>query len=275
MKNALSIDLECYYSNEFLIKYLPKTLECGVIEASSGLLNLLDKYNIKATFFVLGIIAEKYPDYIKMLHEAGHEIGSHSYSHRTLHKLGKDQFEDELKKSTDILRSIIHEQPIGFRAPSFSIDQSTCWVFGLLKKYGYKYDSSIFPFKTMLYGVPDAPLAPYRPSIDNISKDDPDGDIIEFPMTVIRIGKNIPVAGGFYLRVLPIWFLKFALGQVNKKRPANIYIHPWETFKDTPRLKVPLYIKFEAYHGINSSLFKMEELFKKFEFAPIREVLDL
>ncbi|MDW7726654.1 MAG: polysaccharide deacetylase family protein [Candidatus Methanoperedens sp.] len=275
MKNALSIDLECYYSNEFLIKYLPKNLECGADDASYGLLKLLDKYNIKATFFVLGILAEKYPDYIRMLYEAGHEIGSHSYSHKTLHKLGKDQFEEELSKSTDILRSITHEQPIGFRAPSFSVDKNTSWVFGLLKKYGYKYDTSIFPFKTMLYGVPDAPLAPYIPSIDDISKHDPEGEIIEFPMAVIKIWKNIPIAGGFYLRVLPSWFLKFAIGQVNKKRPVVIYVHPWETFKDTPRLKVPLHIKFEAYHGINSALFKLEELLKEFEFAPVREVLDL
>lgn len=275
MKNALSIDLECWYSNEFLTKYLPENLDCQVIEASYNLLELLDKYNIKVTFFVLGLIAEKYPDYIKMLHEAGHEIGSHSYSHATLHKLGKNRFEEELKNSTDLIRSIIHEQPVGFRAPSFSVDQSTSWAFGLLKKYGYKYDSSIFPFKTMLYGVSDALLVPYRPSIDNISKHDPNGEIIEFPMSVIRIWKNIPIAGGFYLRILPSWFLNYAIKQINKERPVVLYVHPWETFKDTPRLKVPLHIKFEAYQGINSSLFKLEELIKKFEFAPIREVLDL
>lgn len=198
-----------------------------------------------------------------------------SYSHNTLHKLGKTQFEEELKKSTDLLISIIHERPIGFRAPSFSVDQSTCWVFGLLKKYGYKYDTSIFPFKTMLYGVSGCPLTPYKPSINDVSRHDPEGEIIEFPMTVIKIGKNIPIAGGFYLRVLPFWFLKFAIGRINKKRPAVIYIHPWETFKDTPRLNVPHHIKFEAYYGINSAMYKLEELLKEFEFAPIKEVLDL
>ena len=276
MKNALSIDLECWYCNEFLSKYLSNNnLECQAIEATCNLLELLDKYNTKATFFVSGDVAEKYPGYIKILHEAGHEIGSHSYSHKTLHKLGKDQFEEELKKSTNLIKSITQEQPIGFRAPSFSVDQSTCWVFGLLKKYCYKYDSSIFPFKTMLYGVPNAPLAPYKPRIDDVSKHDPTGDIIEFPMTVLRLWKNIPIAGGFYLRVLPFWFLKFAIGQVNRKRPAVIYIHPWETFKDTPRLRVPHHIRFEAYYGINSALFKLEGLLNKFEFVPIREVLDL
>lgn len=275
MKNALSIDLECWYSNEFLTKYLPETLECKAVEANNKLLELLDKYNTKATFFVLGSIAEEYPDYIKMLYEAGHEIGSHSYSHSTLHKLGKDKFEKELEKSTNLIKSITGNQPLGFRAPSFSVDQSTSWIFGLLKKYGYRYDSSIFPFKTMLYGVPNAQLVPYKPSLDDVSKHDPNGEIIEFPMTVIRIGKNIPLAGGFYLRILPLWFLKLAIEQVNKKRPAIIYIHPWETFIGTPKLKVPLHIRFEAYYGINSALFKLEELLKNFEFAPIREVLDL
>lgn len=275
MKNALSIDIECWYSNEFLTKYINKNLKCQIIEVSYDLLELLDKYNTKATFFVLGCIAEKYPDYIKKLYETGHEIGSHSYSHRALYKRGKDQFEKELKRSTEIIKSITHEQPIGFRAPSFSVDLSTCGAFGRLKKYGYKYDSSIFPFKIILYGVPDAPLAPYKPCVDNVSKHDSDGEIVEFPMTVFRIWKNIPIAGGFYLRVLPFWFLKYGIRKVNKKMPAIIYLHPWETYRDTPRLKVPIHIKFEAYHGINSVLFKLEEILKEFEFAPIREVLDL
>lgn len=94
-------------------------------------------------------------------------------------------------------------------------------------------------------------------------------------MTVIRIWKNIPIAGGFYLRALPLWFLNSAISQVNKTRPAIIYIHPWETFKETPRLKVPPHIKFQTYYGINSSLSKLESLLKNFKFAPIREVLNL
>lgn len=145
MKNALSVDLECWYSPELLIKYLPETFKCQAIEANNKLLELLNKYNTKVTFFVLGNIAENNPDYIKMLHEEGHEICSHSYTHDTLHRLGKNQFEEELKKSTNLIKSITHEQPLGFRAPTFSVDQSTSWVFELLKSMAINMIQAYFP----------------------------------------------------------------------------------------------------------------------------------
>lgn len=280
MINALSIDFEDCLCNEFLLKYIPndfnrEVIEHQVIEATDQLLKLLNKYDTKATFFVLGKVAEKYPDYIKLLYESGHEIGSHAYSHTTLHKLGKDKFETELKLSTQLIKSITNEQPLGFRAPSFSIDQSTVWAFDLLDKYGYRYDSSIFPIKTMLYGVPNAPIIPYRPCLNDITKNDIDGRIIEFPITVIKSIKNIPVAGGFYLRMLPYGFLNLAIGNISKKRPVIIYIHPWETYKNTPKLQAPMIMKFEAYHGINSSLSKLERLISKYKFTRIRDVLNL
>lgn len=278
MKNALSIDLEDCLCNEFLLRHIPEDIDRDmindqVVKATDKLLQLLDKYDTKATFFVLGEIAEKHPDYIKMLHDAGHEIGSHTYSHTTLHKLGKDRFEEELKNSTHLIRSIIHEQPLGFRAPSFSVDQSTSWVFGLLEKYGYKYDSSIFPVRTMLYGVPKAPTIPYRPSLADITKNDPDSNIIEFPLTVIRSITNIPISGGFYLRCLPFSFLSYSIGRINREKPAILYVHPWEIYEDTMRLKAPPLVQFEAYYGINSSYKKLEMLLKKFDFEPIRNIL--
>ncbi|MCD6572939.1 MAG: polysaccharide deacetylase family protein [Thermoplasmata archaeon] len=274
MVNALSIDLEYWWCSEFLKKYLPEDkneLDDLIFDSLYPLLELLDKHNTKATFFVLGMVAEKYPQLIEEIYKKGHEIASHAYSHTTLYELGREGFEEEIKKSINILGKY---KPIGFRAPSFSINNSTKWAFEVLEKYGFKYDSSIFPIRTMLYGVPNAPVHIYRPSKNDVTKHDPDGQIIEFPLTIFRcLGKNIPIAGGFYLRVFPLWFLRWGIKRINRNRPVVIYIHPWETYPKIPRLKVPLFSRFVTYYGINSALKKFETLLKEFEFKPIREVL--
>jgi len=275
MKNALSIDLEPWYASEFLTKYLPEEKDDQIENSVRPILDLLDRHKMKATFFVLGIAAEKHPDVVREIYNKGHEIASHAYSHKTLYDLGEAGFEEEIGKSVRLLEFITGEKPIGFRAPSFSINNSTKWAFEILRKYNFKYDSSIFPIKTMLYGVPNAPIHLYRPSMSDVAKHDPNGDIIEFPMTVFKLGKNIPVAGGFYLRVLPLWFLRFALRRVNKVRPAVLYIHPWETYLMTPKLNnMPLFPKFVTYHGINSALNKVESLLNEFQFKPLREFLE-
>ena len=274
-RKALSIDLEHWYSNEFLLKHLPEDPESQITEATDSILELLRKYDTKATFFVLGTVAEKYPDYVRSIAEEGHEICSHAYSHTPLYRLGRDGFEEELRISTRLLRSITGEQPLGFRAPSFSVNQSTSWVFELLEKYGYRYDSSVFPVTTNLYGVPRAPLVPYRPDREDIARDDPDGKIIEVPLAVLKAFVRVPVAGGFYFRVLPGWFIDYSISKIAEVRSMVFYIHPWETYRDTPRLKVPLLTRIEAYFGIDSSLQKFERILSRHRFEPIRNILDI
>lgn len=272
MINALSIDLEYWWCNEFLTNHLPEKKDDLIYESVSPLINLLDKYNTRATFFVLGIVAGEHPDLIEYIYEKGHEIACHAYSHRTLYDLGKEDFENEILKSKGLLSKY---GPIGFRAPSFSLDNRTKWALEILEKYGFQYDSSIFPIKTMLYGVPKASCHIYRPKYDDVAQHDPNGSIIEFPLTTVKLGNiNIPISGGFYLRTLPIWFLKNGIKRVNKDRPAIIYIHPWETYSNTPRMNVSLFSKFVAYHGISSSLEKLESLLSDFKFKPIRDVLN-
>lgn len=273
MINALTIDLEFWYTAELVREFAPKIREDQIVESLEPLLCLLDKHNTKATFFVLGSVAEKYPELIKYIHDKGHEIASHGYSHRTLYDLGKESFDHEIKKSIYILKSITGESPIGFRAPTFSINNSTKWAFEILEKYGFKYDSSIFPIKTMLYGEPTAPLHIYRPSRHDVTKDDPNGNIIEFPMTVWKLGKNFPICGGFYLRFLPSFFLNSSLKLVNKTKPAIIYIHPWETYSETPSLNLPRFSKFITYYNINSTLNKFDSLLREFKFTRVKDVL--
>lgn len=281
MINAFTIDLEYWYSPELVKRFASPAGNDQLVEATMPLVNLLDKYNTRATFFILGKVAEKHPDIVKTIFNKGHEIASHGYSHRKLHELGKEGFEEEIKKTSELLQSITGRKPIGFRAPTFSLDNSTRWALDILVQNGYKYDSSICPTRMRLYGVSKAPLYPYRPSFSDIRYEDIDGinnghgSIVEFPMTVIKLGKNTPVAGGFYLRALPFWFLKQAIKKVNESRPAVIYIHPWETYLETPRVKnLPLASKFITYYGISSALRKIESLLKEFQFKPMYELLN-
>lgn len=274
MINALVIDLEHWHCIELLRNHIPENPVDQITESTRPILDLLDKHKIRATFAVLGTVAEQHPELVKEIHDKGHEIASHAWSHRTLHELGKEAFEDEIKKSVKLLESITGESPIGFRAPSFSIDNSTKWALGILEKYGFEYDASVFPFDAKIYGVPNAPLHIYRPSYDDLTKEDFNGAIIEFPMTVLKLGNNIPIAGGFYLRLLPSWFLKFGIREVNKDRPAIVYIHPWETYTRTPTMNIPWLKKFVTYYGINSALNKFENLIIEFKFKPVCDILN-
>lgn len=274
LDNALRIDLEYWYSDTFVQSYPADHADEQIPESVIPILELLDRYNTKATFAVLGVVAERYPELVKEIFDNGHEIASHCYSHKLLHQLGKEEFEQEIIRSVHLLLSITGERPIGFTAPSYSLSNATRWALEILHKHGFKYDASIFPIKTFLYGEPKAPLYPYRISRDDVTKEDANGDIIEFPLTVLKLGINIPVAGGFYLRVLPSWFLEFALKKVNQTRPGIVYIHPWETYLKTPRVnRMPYLYRFINYYGIGKALEKLERLLTRFKFKPIREVL--
>ena len=275
MINSLTIDLEPWWVNQFLAEYLPKDKEDQIEQAVRPILDLLNTHETKVTFFVLGIVAEKYPEIVQEISRRGHEIASHGYSHQALSQLGKSRFEAEIQQSVQLLESITGRRPLGFRAPYFSVDNSTKWAFDVLCDYGFKYDSSIFPIKNRYYGVPEAPIYPYRPSRADVAKTDPYGEIVEFPLAVVKMGKNIPVAGGFYLRVLPLWFLRFAVRRINRKRVAVIYAHPWETYLKTPRLNgVPLLSRFISHFGTNSALGKLKGLLESFEFKPLCDLLE-
>ena len=269
--NALSIDWEYWWCNKFLGKVAKKETE-SIVESSIQLLKLLDKYNAKATFFILGITAEKHPEIVEEIFKRGHEIASHGYSHKSLFKMGEEEFKREIKKSLNILKKYDIK---GFRAPYFSINNSNKWVFRILKEYGFEYDSSIYPTNLTYNGISGAPLYIYRPFNNDIRKHDSKGKIIEFPLTCLKFGINIPIAGGFSSRILPLWFLKLGIKKVNEDRPAIFYIHPWEIFKKTPKLNIfanPL--RFTAYLGTSSMPKKFETILKQFRFKTIKQVLN-
>ena len=164
---------------------------------------------------------------------------------------------------------------VGFRAPTFSLDNHTRWALGVLADFGYRYDSSVFPVRTTLYGVNHCPLAPYRPSSQDITTIDEEGILVEFPMSVWACASlRVPVCGGFYLRALPFGFIKSSLRRINQHRPFTIYVHPWETSADTPRLDLPFLSRFVTYHNIGDMRRRLIGLLDTFTFAPMRTVLE-
>ena len=272
IKNIMSVDLEDFFCD------LPfdtwSQYESRVLKNTNKILELFEKYEIKATFFTLGYIAEKFPDLIKEIDNKGHEIASHSYAHLDIRKTTKEEFENDLKKSIEILEKIIGKKVFGFRAPYFSIDKKSFWAMEILSKY-FKYDSSIFPVKTPLYGIRNAPRNIYKPNITNPSVIDSKSNLIEIPMATHRIPiiGNIPIAGGFYLRFLPYFYIKYGLNKINKNGNSFIfYIHPKDLDPEMPKINE---YGWHYYYNLNGATKKFKKILENFEFISVRDFLKL
>jgi polysaccharide deacetylase family protein (PEP-CTERM system associated) len=258
----------------------PVTLEgeyqAQIERSTQMLLDLLRSRNTRATFFVVGEIAERQPGIVEAILAEGHELGCHGFSHRPLWEMNPDEFRLELRQFARVLRDIAPGVPVtGFRAPTFSLDNRTRWALPVLAEFGYDYDSSVFPLQTPLYGVNGCPLTPYRPSQDNIAVAEASGSLLEFPMSVWAWGRvRLPVCGGFYLRALPLRLVHSCLRQINRQRPFVIYIHPWETYPGTPRLPLPWGARFATYYNIGKMQQRFVTILDTFAFAPMRAVLE-
>lgn len=272
--NALSIDLEEWYHSE-LVEGRRSTFS-QVEDATKPILDLLDRYQTKASFFVVGEVAEQNPDLIRSIFQKGHEIGCHSFSHKLLWNLDENLFREELERFHSVIEKILGKIGMrGFRAPCFSIDNRNRWALRVLLDFGYQYDASIFPLKiSPLYGISGAPTRPYRISLEDVRKEDPQSPLMEFPLCPLVIGRlRVPISGGFYLRVLPLSFLHWGLKRINRSQPFVVYFHPWEGYEKTPRFKLPRHKRVISYYGICSALKKFEFLLKHFRFARVDQVL--
>jgi polysaccharide deacetylase family protein (PEP-CTERM system associated) len=272
IKNIMSVDLEDYFCDLPFSEW--SQYPHRIIETTQVLLDLFDKHHVKATFFALGYFADKFPDLIKNIHEQGHELASHSYSHPDLRKITKNEFENDFVKSLKSIEKVTGEKVLGFRAPYFSINHKNFWVFDIMRKH-IAYDSSVFPVKTSLYGLPSAPRDIYHPAVDDVTKKDESQTFIEVPPSTYHIFShyNIPIAGGFYFRFFPYFFLKKGFKKLNKeKKPITFYIHPKDLDVDMP--KIDSY-SWHFYYGKRNIIKKFEKLLKEFEFTSIKDFLGL
>lgn len=274
IKNAMSIDLEDWFCVDNLSQVIRKedwdSCELRVGESTGRILNLLDKHQTRATFFVLGWVAEKLPELIREIEAKGHEIAVHGYNHLLLTEITPQEFDEDLARALETLRSCgIKQTPIGFRAPSFTVVEKTkAWALPTLEKYNFKYDSSVFPIGFHPdYGVADAPLVPYKIT----------AGLHEFPMSCLEFfGKRFPFSGGGYFRLFPYSYTKFCMKKYNAMgRAAIFYLHPWELDPGQPKVKLPRSKQIRHYRNLDQTEKRLDALLRDFQFTTVREVLGL
>jgi polysaccharide deacetylase family protein (PEP-CTERM system associated) len=281
--NIFQVDLEHFYCDYHVNVEEWENVEqfqeyrIRTVRSTEKLLQLFEKKKVTATFFVLGCVAKRFPDIIEQIENAGHEIASHGYWHRLATKQTPLEFEEDLKESLTVLNNLSRERVVGYRTCNCTLEERTSWIIDILKKYGLRYDSSIFPFRTHYYGVIDAPLFPYRISSSNIKVKSSKENFLEFPLSVYRmpvLKMNIPFAGGFYFRFLPYWFVRMALKKINKVgQPGICYIHNWELDASQPRIS-PLKGQIYHYWGLSTAEKKLTKLLNDFDFVSTREWIE-
>ena len=274
--NAMTVDVEDYFHVSAFEKEIPisswDSMPMRVLGNTERILDLFDKHSVKATFFVLGWVAERAPELVKKIGARGHEVACHGMGHQRIYKIGREAFELDVDRSKKLLEDITGLPVHGYRAPSYSITNDSIWALDVLINAGFKYDSSIFPIHHDLYGIPKAPRHPHTLEREG-------GSIKEFPPTTYEIkvfGKtaNLPVSGGGYLRLLPIKFISSALKKINNQgHEAVIYFHPWEIDPQQPRIKAGLKSRFRHYVNLKKTYGKLEVLLSEMQFAPMAEVL--
>jgi polysaccharide deacetylase family protein (PEP-CTERM system associated) len=236
-------------------------------------LDLLDRLaaaNVLATFFVVGDIAEARPRMVRAIHDAGHEIGSHSWDHRRVHHFDPKSFRDDLLRSKDAIEQVTGERVVGFRAPTFSVMRETAWAIDVLAECGFEYDSSIFPVRHDRYGIPDAPRQPFVAV-------GAEHEILELPPLTYRVaGMNLPVAGGGYFRLFPPAVMRAGLRQAERAEGPNVamlYFHPWEFDPDQPRLPLARLSRWRTYVGVKKTTERLERLLREYTFRRAIDVV--
>ena len=273
--NILGIDFEEWYHPELIKNHVKVDQKIPkVFKGMDKILDLLNKHNISATFFVVGEILQHDPELIDKIISNDHEIAFHTMHHDRIDSPNfLNNFDDELKE----FQKLTNNKSKGFRAPTFSLNEKSSSIIKILEKYNYIYDSSIMPAKTSMYGNPNANKKPYKITSENLESNSENGKLWEFPLMVTKLlGKQIPAAGGFYLRTLPLYMIKNAIKNYeNEHMPACFYVHSWEL---TPELmpRIPLSQKnnFITYHNIEKTLPKLDQLLSNFNFTSFQKYID-
>jgi polysaccharide deacetylase family protein (PEP-CTERM system associated) len=273
--NIMTVDVEDWYHSSLdLFKDSPVRHggkpDQSVVDNTLYTLDLLSKNENKATFFVLGTVAEHYPDIVKEILNQGHEVATHGYSHKLVYNMRPEELEDDLKISLEHLNKAGCDQLLGYRAPYWSITKSSLWALEVLQKLGFKYDSSIFPIRRRLYGIPDA-----NPRVHKIAK-----GFWEFPPATLRMfGMNWPIAGGGYLRMVPYWIIASAIRESSGREVRIFYFHPFELdptdigMKHKVKSVGSVVYWFQQVVGRRSNPDKLKRLLSEFKFGSIKDTL--
>ena len=276
MKNAVTIDVEDYFQVASLAPWAPytqwDTFPLRVEQNTQRLIELFDEKQIKATFFVLGWVAERCPGLVRAIVDGGHELASHGYSHQLIYRQTPDVFREETIRSKKLLEDIGGVAVHGYRAASYSITNESLWALDVLAECGFLYDSSIFPVRHDRYGIPDATEVPHRIT-------SPAGhQLTEFPITALNLVGNhrLPVAGGGYFRLFPYWFSEWALRRVNRvqQQAFIFYLHPWEIDPEQPKLPATGFSKFRHYNHLEICEQRLRRLLDSFEFTTVASILE-
>jgi polysaccharide deacetylase family protein (PEP-CTERM system associated) len=269
-RNVVTVDVEDYFHASAFRKRIPfETWDNrpSRVEANTRrVLKLLAEFHLQATFFVLGWVAERYPALVREIVAAGHELGCHSYAHRLIYELTPAEFRADTRRAVAAIEDAAGMAVHAYRAPSFSITGASLWALEVLAELGFKVDSSIFPIRNGLYGIPGAPRQPFRIRVNGIS-------LLEYPLPTVQIGPwNFPVTGGFYLRSLPgrlqvHWLTSMA----RRAQPAVLYFHPWELDPGQPRVASRFGSKFYHYMGLKRTERRLRRLFHTFQFGKLSE----
>lgn len=273
--NLLTVDLEEWYvveilQDRFAFESWPD-LNTTLVRNVRRLLAVFDRQQVRATWFVLGWCAERYPSLVDEIAERGHEIACHSYGHKRVDSMDEEAFRHDTTRAVEAIVNATGIRPRGYRAPSWSINESCSWAFRVLSDLGFQYDSSIFPIKHDLYGMPSAPRRMFRMTFDE------GRTLWEVPSTPFRIlGYNLPMAGGGYLRHSPYWYTKMMIRLLNKQKlPAMVYMHPWELDPEPPEIPglTPVQ-RFRTYGSTALFMQKLDKLLRDFDFITVGEYVN-
>src|SRR6266480_3786682 len=268
--NALTIDFEDWYQGLEIPYTQWDGFEDRIAIVGRKLLQILDEVGTKATFFVLGFVAEKHPEVIKAIEKAGHEIGTHGFSHTLIYKQSPQVFRQEMERAVGFLEDLTGKKVIGHRAPFFSITKDSLWALDILGELGILFDSSIFPVLNYRYGIADAPRFPYDIKRAHFT-------LKEFPISTLQLPKvTLPISGGAYFRIYPYQVTKQALRKVNRSgKPFTFYLHPWELDADHPHIDLPRRIALTHYFNLGKTETRFRKLLRDFKFKPMKEVLNV
>jgi polysaccharide deacetylase family protein (PEP-CTERM system associated) len=308
--NALTVDVEDYFHVSAFDRAVARADWCiferRVVANTSRLLDLFAEHDVRATFFVLGWVAEREPALVRRVAAAGHEIASHGFGHRLVYDQSPAEFRDDVRRARAVLQAVSGQPVMGYRAPSFSITERSLWALEILAEEGFVYDASVFPIRHDRYGVPSAPRHPFRvhrgsagfggtgvPPVNGVGFGrtgvapaegvtaveqgfSPALSLLEIPASTIRLaGTNLPIAGGGYFRLLPYAWTRWGIRRLNELegKPAVFYLHPWEIDPEQPRLRASPLSRLRHYHNLADTESRLRQLLKDFSFAPIAEAI--